>query len=130
MVGKTNGHSVGDEKAPDMEAHSLTEETFQFNDEIRPKDAHVKSMEKYHAMHRESIHEPEKFWSKIADEFYWQQKWSGKFMDYNFDLSKGDIFVKFMEGGKTNICYNVLDRTVKDKQLGHKIAFYWYVYFS
>uniref|UniRef100_A0A8C5AFJ5 Acetyl-coenzyme A synthetase n=1 Tax=Gadus morhua TaxID=8049 RepID=A0A8C5AFJ5_GADMO len=30
-----------------------------------------------------------------------------------------------MEGAKTNICYNVLDRNVRDKNLGEKVAYYW-----
>uniref|UniRef100_A0A673ZKG3 acetate--CoA ligase n=2 Tax=Salmo trutta TaxID=8032 RepID=A0A673ZKG3_SALTR len=30
-----------------------------------------------------------------------------------------------MEGAKTNMCYNVLDRNVKDENLGERVAFYW-----
>ncbi|XP_047124261.2 acetyl-coenzyme A synthetase, cytoplasmic isoform X1 [Hydra vulgaris] len=89
------------------------------------KNAHVTSMEQYSSMYKESIENPEKFWTNIADDFFWKYKWTGKFMDYNFDLSKGNVFVKFMEGGKTNICYNVLDRIVNEKKLGDKVAFYW-----
>ncbi|KAH9519488.1 Acetyl-coenzyme A synthetase, cytoplasmic [Bulinus truncatus] len=36
----------------------------------------------------------------------------------------GDIFIKWMEGAKTNISYNMLDRHVKNG-LGNKVAFYW-----
>ena len=89
------------------------------------KNAHVTSMEQYDNMYKESIEYPEKFWTNIADSFFWQSKWTGKFMEYNFDLSKGNVFVKFMEGGKTNICYNVLDRNINEKKLGDKVAFYW-----
>lgn len=85
--------------------------------------AHVKTIDQYRALHKESVENPESFWTKIADKFYWKEKWSGKFMDYNFDIRKGDIFIKFMEGGKTNICYNVLDRIVKDTP--DKVAFFW-----
>lgn len=87
------------------------------------ENAHVKTMDEYRALHKESVESPETFWTKIADEFYWKEKWTGKFMDYNFDIRKGDIFIKFMEGGKTNICYNVLDRIAKDTP--DKVAFYW-----
>lgn len=46
-------------------------------------------------------------------------------MDYNFDVTKGEIFVKCMGGASTNICYNLLDRNVHEKKLGDKVAFYW-----
>jgi len=86
-------------------------------------DGHVKSMDQYNQMHKQSVEDPESFWTKIANQFYWKEKWSGKFMEYNFDVRKGDIFIKFMEGGKTNICYNVLDRVAQETP--DKIAFYW-----
>lgn len=88
-------------------------------------DSHVQSLEQYNEIYTKSVENPEQFWSEIADKFFWKEKWPGKFMDYNFDISKGDIYVKFMEGAKTNICYNVLDRVVHDKKLGSKVAFYW-----
>lgn len=46
-------------------------------------------------------------------------------MQYNFDSTKGSIYVKCMEGAKTNVCYNVVDRLVREKNLGDKVAFYW-----
>jgi len=87
------------------------------------QNAHVKSIEEYREMHKKSIEDPEQFWTEIANQFYWKEKWTGKFWDYNFDVRKGDIFIKFMEGGKTNLCYNVLDRIVE--KTPDKIAFYW-----
>lgn len=96
--------------------------TFKPQEEIF-QNAHVKSMDKYHEMHKDSVDNPEEFWTAIANEFYWKEKWSGKFMEYNFDVRNGDIFIKFMEGGKTNICYNVLDRIAKETP--DKVAYYW-----
>lgn len=46
-------------------------------------------------------------------------------LKYNFDVTKGSIYVKCMEGAKTNICYNVLDRLVRERNLGEKVAYYW-----
>lgn len=46
-------------------------------------------------------------------------------MQYNFESTKGSIYVKCMEGAKTNICYNVIDRLVSEQNLGDKVAFYW-----
>uniref|UniRef100_A0A8C0E8I7 Acetyl-coenzyme A synthetase n=1 Tax=Bubo bubo TaxID=30461 RepID=A0A8C0E8I7_BUBBB len=49
----------------------------------------------------------------------------GPFLKYNFDVTKGKIFIEWMKGATTNICYNLLDRNVNEKKLGDKIAFYW-----
>uniref|UniRef100_A0A671Z117 Acetyl-coenzyme A synthetase, cytoplasmic n=1 Tax=Sparus aurata TaxID=8175 RepID=A0A671Z117_SPAAU len=65
------------------------------------------------------------FWGDIAKDFFWKTKHTGQFLDYNFDVTKGEIFVKCMEGASTNICYNVLDRNVHERKLGDKVAFYW-----
>ena len=73
-------------------------------------------MEKYREMYQESVDKPEKFWSKIASEFHWKkQPEPGKFLEYNFDASKGPISIKWMPGALTNVCYNVLDVNIKEK---------------
>ncbi|XP_063373972.1 acetyl-coenzyme A synthetase [Cydia amplana] len=83
------------------------------------------SFEKYKEMHKQSLDDPERFWSQIASEFDWQTPAQpGKFVSYNFDLNKGNIFVKWMEGAVTNICFNLLDRNVRNGH-GEKIAYYW-----
>uniref|UniRef100_A0A3P9MZ90 Acetyl-coenzyme A synthetase N-terminal domain-containing protein n=1 Tax=Poecilia reticulata TaxID=8081 RepID=A0A3P9MZ90_POERE len=69
----------------------------------------------------------ENFWAAIAKDFFWKTKHTGRFLDYNFDVTKGEIFVKCMEGATTNICYNLLDRNVHERKLGDKIAFFWSV---
>lgn len=82
-------------------------------------------MNQYRDMYKRSIDNPDEFWSDVADQFHWATPASeDKFYSYNFDVTKGPIFIKWMEGATTNICYNVLDRHVKDG-LGDKIAFYW-----
>ncbi|XP_045541479.1 uncharacterized protein LOC123722976 [Papilio machaon] len=76
-------------------------------------------------MHRKSLEEPEAFWSEIAKDFYWQTPpQPGKYVSYNFDVTKGDIFVKWMDGAVTNVCFNLLDRNVRNGY-GDKIAYYW-----
>lgn len=88
------------------------------------EDAHVNSFAQYQKMYEQSIKDPEGFWSDIVDQFHWESRPSGQFMNYNFDVRKGSIFIKWMEGAKTNICYNMLDRNIKNG-LGDKVAFYW-----
>lgn len=43
---------------------------------------------------------------------------------YNFDKSKGDILIKWFEGGKLNLSYNAVDRWVEAGH-GDRVAFYW-----
>ncbi|KAJ8305858.1 hypothetical protein KUTeg_016403 [Tegillarca granosa] len=88
------------------------------------KEAHISSFKQYEDMYKQSIEDPESFWKEIAKQFYWKSEPTGKFFDYNFDSRKGPIFIKWMEGATTNICYNALDRNI-DRGLGSKIAFHW-----
>uniref|UniRef100_A0A671KPE4 Propionate--CoA ligase n=1 Tax=Sinocyclocheilus anshuiensis TaxID=1608454 RepID=A0A671KPE4_9TELE len=89
------------------------------------KEAHIPSFEKYKELYIRSVESPEEFWGDVAKDFFWKTKYTGKFLDYNFDVTKGEIFVKCMEGATTNICYNVLDRNIYERKLGDKVAFYW-----
>uniref|UniRef100_A0A1I8JEN4 acetate--CoA ligase n=1 Tax=Macrostomum lignano TaxID=282301 RepID=A0A1I8JEN4_9PLAT len=90
--------------------------------------AHVPSIEAYRDMYRLSVSDPNKFWRQIASEFYWHSKPDGAeeapILDYNFDLSKGGIYVRWFKGWRTNICYNALDRHVLAGR-GDRVAFYW-----
>ncbi|XP_030837847.1 acetyl-coenzyme A synthetase, cytoplasmic-like [Strongylocentrotus purpuratus] len=89
------------------------------------KNAHVKSIEDYKKLYDQSINEPEVFWSKIAEQFYFKTPpTEGKFLEYNFNVNDGPVFVKWFQGATTNVCYNVLDRHVENG-LGDRIAFYW-----
>uniref|UniRef100_A0A8C7VCE4 acetate--CoA ligase n=1 Tax=Oncorhynchus mykiss TaxID=8022 RepID=A0A8C7VCE4_ONCMY len=89
------------------------------------KNAHVPNFENYKELYLKSIENPDEFWGDIAKDFYWKSKHTGQFLDYNFDVTKGEIYIKCMEGATTNICYNVLDRNVHERKLGDKVAFYW-----
>ncbi len=91
-------------------------------------EAHVSSMEQYKQMYKRSIEKPEEFWREIAEQFYWHKP-PTSFLSYNFNVQNGPIFVKWMEGAQTNICYNVLDRIVKEKNGENTVAFYWLVCF-
>ncbi|MBT3467923.1 MAG: acetate--CoA ligase [Opitutae bacterium] len=66
--------------------------------------AHIKSMEEYQALHKRSIEDPEGFWSEVASELHWFKEWDTVLNDSE------PPFFKWFEGGKTNICYNCLDR--------------------
>lgn len=85
--------------------------------------AYVKTLDEYRAKYHDSLEDPEMFWGEVARQFHWEAPW-GKFFSYNFDVRKGPVFIRWLEGATTNICYNLLDRNVR---LGHgdRIAYYW-----
>jgi acetyl-CoA synthetase len=84
--------------------------------------AHLKSFDEYKAMYERSIKDPDGFWSEVASQFYWQKKWD-KVQQYNYDLRKGPIDIKYFIGGKTNISYNCLDRHLATR--GDQPALMW-----
>ncbi|KAH7332178.1 hypothetical protein KP509_20G073600 [Ceratopteris richardii] len=91
------------------------------------KSSALLSYDQYIAMYNRSLQDPDAFWSEIASEFYWETRWpeeNGKVHFENFDVRKGPVKVEWFKGGKTNICYNALDRHVHAGK-GDQIAFYW-----
>jgi acetyl-CoA synthetase len=76
--------------------------------------AQIRSLEQYHKAYSRSIEQPEAFWSEIAEGFHWRQKWD-RVLSWNFDLRKGPVRIEWFAGAKTNICFNALDRHLKDR---------------
>jgi hypothetical protein len=37
------------------------------------EQAHVKSLEEYERLYRESVEEPDKFWGRVANELHWSR---------------------------------------------------------
>ena len=65
----------------------------------------IRSFEQYQSAYARSISDPEGFWSEVAQEFQWREKWS-KVLEWNFREPR----VKWFQGGKLNITENCLDR--------------------
>ena len=87
------------------------------------KTAYISGRKAYDELWKKSVEKPEEFWAEIAGQHVeWFKKWD-KVQDYNFDIKKGPIFVKFFEGGKLNVSYNCLDKNLKTR--GNKIAIQW-----
>lgn len=87
--------------------------------------SYVKSMDEYHQLYKKSIENPKEFWGEIAKQFHWETPIDPeKFCSYNFDISKGPIDIKWLPGASTNVCYNLLDKNVRNG-LGDKVAYYW-----
>jgi len=68
------------------------------------KQAHVPSLDAYHALYKRAEEEPEAFWAEMAEkEIHWFRKW-----DHVFEWNPP--FVKWFAGATTNAAYNCLDR--------------------
>ena len=81
------------------------------------KHAHVKSMDEYERLYKESVDDPDKFWSRVADELHWFKKWD-KVLEWNCP------WAKWFVGGRFNLCYNCLDRNVESGRKD-KTAIIW-----
>lgn len=65
--------------------------------------AHIKSMAEYEAIYRRSMEDPDGFWSEAARELHWFEPWT-KVLEWDAP------WAKWFVGGKTNLCYNSVDR--------------------
>ncbi|GAB4297138.1 MAG: propionate--CoA ligase [Myxococcota bacterium] len=70
-------------------------------------------MSKYYEVWQESLKNPEKFWGKEAEKLHWFKRW-----DKALDDSRAP-FYRWFVGGKTNICYNAIDRHALGARRGH-----------
>ncbi|MDL2270143.1 AMP-binding protein, partial [Desulfosarcina sp. OttesenSCG-928-G17] len=57
----------------------------------------------YDVAYAESIHHPEEFWARAAEECHWYKKWDKVLDDSN------KPFYRWFVGGELNTCYNALD---------------------
>ena len=74
--------------------------------EQRIGGSYVTSLEAYRAMHRRSIEDPEGYWGEAARAFHWFRPW-----DRVLEWSLPDA--KWFAGGRTNLCFNCVDRQVQ-----------------
>lgn len=81
-------------------------------------DLRIKSFKEYQQLYEQSVSNPESFWSEIAEQFVWKEKWS-KVLEWNFTEPNVNWFVN----GKMNITENLLDRYVEISP--ERIAFHW-----
>ena len=66
-------------------------------------------MGKYLQTHQQSIEQPEVFWSEQAKRIFWKKPFD-QVLDYT-----SPPFAKWFVGGQTSICYNAIDRHIKDR---------------
>ncbi|WFB36388.1 acetate--CoA ligase [Kiritimatiellota bacterium B12222] len=100
-------------------------EVFQPSDEFRAK-AHVSSFEAYQEEYNRSVSDPEAYWAEMAEKHVdWFKTWKQvMWKDFENVGQKQEPYVKFFDGAKTNVCYNCVDRHVKNGK-GDKVAIHW-----
>ncbi len=69
----------------------------------------------YEAAFEQSIHDPEGFWAKAAEDCHWYKRWDKVLDDSN------KPFYRWFTGGRINTCYNALDYHI-DQGRGENLA--------
>ncbi|MGK0618344.1 acetate--CoA ligase [Meiothermus cerbereus] len=95
-----------------IEAILKEERVFQPSQAFR-QAARINRLEDYEALYRESLEQPEQFWSRVASELHWFKPWD-KVLEWNPPNAKWFI------GGALNLSYNCLDRHLATR--GNKAA--------
>ncbi|WP_420580296.1 acetate--CoA ligase [Reichenbachiella sp.] len=80
--------------------------------------AKIENLSEYFLAYEKSVANPEIFWERVANQFFWRKKWD-KVVDYNFEK----VDVKWFENAKLNITENILERHLYT--LGDKPAIIW-----
>ena len=83
------------------------------------ENTHIKSLDQYNELYKESLESPDSFWGKIANRIDWYKRWNNV---SDIDYSKAQI--RWFKNGKLNASYNCLDRHIK-KGYGGDIALIW-----
>jgi len=68
--------------------------------------------------YQRSVHQPDQFWSRIADSFYWKKRWD-KIVEWNFDEPK----IEWFKGAQLNITENIFEKYLFT--MGDKPAIIW-----
>ena len=77
---------------------------------------HIKHLEEYYKVYRNSVREPEVFWEELAEEhFIWRKRWD-KVLEWDFNKPE----IKWYQGAKLNITENCIDRHLTT--IGNKTA--------
>ena len=99
-----------------IESHLVEKRVFK-----PPKDfqrrARIKSLAQYQKMYRESIRQPDKFWTREAKELTWHKPWK-RVLDWKAP------FAKWFVGAQLNISENCLDRHLNGPR-HNKAALLW-----
>jgi len=75
---------------------------------------------KYQEMYKRSIEDPDGFWGEMGKQIDWIKPYT-KVKNTSFDAN--DVSIKWYEDGSLNVCYNCVDRHLKDR--ADQVAIIW-----
>jgi len=101
---------------PNIESLLKEQRVFKPSDSFSGR-AHIQSLQAYEALSKRAAENPEAYWSEIASDLHWFEKW-------NTVLEWELPFSKWFVGGKTNMAYNCLDRHLTTSRK-NKVAILW-----
>ena len=101
---------------PNIESLLKEQRVFKPSDSFSGQ-AHIQSLQAYEALSKRAAENPEAYWSEIASDLHWFEKW-------NTVLEWELPFSKWFVGGKTNMAYNCLDRHLTTSRK-NKVAILW-----
>jgi acetyl-CoA synthetase len=78
----------------------------------------IQTLSGYIHEYQKSVTQPEEFWKRIAENFYWRKPWDS-ICEWNFEEPKVEWFVN----GKLNITENIFERHLFTK--GDQVAIIW-----
>lgn len=80
--------------------------------------SHVRGMEEYKRMYKESVDNPSEFWRRQAEILTWFHPFHTV-----FDIDLNEIDFSWFSGGRLNACFNCVDRHLPEN--GEKDAIIW-----
>lgn len=75
---------------------------------------------KYKEMYQQSISDPDAFWGEMGKRLDWTTPYT-KVKNTSFDPD--NVSIKWYEDGRLNVCYNCVDRHLKDR--ADQVAIIW-----
>ncbi len=85
-------------------------------------EAHIKSLQEYETLYRQSIDEPDRFWLTQGEKIDWIKE-PRQALKYHWDSKKGVVEHTCFEDGTLNVSVNCLDRHLPTK--GNQPALIW-----
>ena len=58
--------------------------------------AHIRTLDEYERLYRESVENPEQFWGRMAEDLHWFKKWD-RVLEWNAP------WAKWFQGGQINL---------------------------
>ncbi len=72
--------------------------------------AHIGSLDAYRALYKRAADDPDGFWREQSERIDWMQPFD---QVMNVDWNAPGVSIEWYQGGKTNACYNAVDRHVE-----------------